>query len=147
VKTAAPSPLPPNFQLGEFGGSNVFFEITSDATYNPDVEVCVRYTETGGIVDGTTTHENDLKMLHLNDVTLLWEDVTNPGPAGPTGNPDTDDDIVCGTVDSFSFFAVAGAGIAIPALPLWSYLVAFSALLATGTWWLRTHRALVAGTS
>ncbi len=75
-----------------------FFDIITTATFDGSVQVCVDYDDTG--IQG---QENTLELGHYlcdinNDCT--WELITDEG------SPDTENNILCGTTDSFSIFAM-----------------------------------------
>ena len=63
--------------------------------FTGDIEVCFDYSN----ASYTAEAEANLQLLHSSDGTN-WVDVTVPG------GPDTENDIICGTVTSFSFFGL-----------------------------------------
>ncbi len=89
VTTTSTGPPPPN----SFSVAGVYYDITTTASVTPPVEVCIHYNEAD--VSG---QESNLKLMHQTETG--WVDITSPG------YPDTTNDIICGTTDSFSFFAV-----------------------------------------
>jgi len=85
---------PPGFELA--GDSTVAaFEITTTAAFSGSVAVCIDYSPLGIL---TETEEMSLKLFHYegND----WVDITKPG------SPDTVNNRICGSVTSFSPFAI-----------------------------------------
>ncbi|HUF49471.1 MAG TPA: PKD domain-containing protein [Longimicrobiales bacterium] len=82
-------PPPSGFRLGS---PKTYFEITTTATFSGPVTVCIDYTGTA------FGNENLLKLLH-GDGSGNWTDVTT--------SRDTQINIICGTVESFSPFLVA----------------------------------------
>ena len=84
-------PLPSEFRFGEPATS---YSIETTATFLGSVEICLDYS---GV---TYADETLLKLLHYDEATSTWEDVT----ILPI---DTVNDIVCGSVTSFSPFVLA----------------------------------------
>lgn len=81
------APIPPaGFKLG---GTNTYLDITTDATFSGEVDVCVTYS--------SDIDESLLRLYHLKN--SEWSDITSPG------YPDTSNNILCGKTDSFSIFA------------------------------------------
>ena len=72
--------------------------IETTATFTGSVEICIDYS---GVSYG---NESNLKLLHFDDVLLVWDDVTT--------SLDTLNDIICGSVTSFSPFLVAESNVA-----------------------------------
>ena len=74
-----------------FGTPPVIFQITTAATFAGEVEVCFDYS-------GMSFHnESSLKLFHSSDGSG-WTDITSFA--------DTENDVICGLVTSFSFFTV-----------------------------------------
>lgn len=88
-------PPPRNFRLGAPPTS---FDIQTGATFTGSVEVCIDYS---GVSYG---NENRLKLLHLDEATGSWVDVTT--------FLDTENDLVCGSVTGLSPFLVAEENVA-----------------------------------
>jgi hypothetical protein len=87
--TSPQGPPPPSgFRLGN---PPVYYEIDTTATYLGNIEVCIDYS---GITYG---NENGLKLTHKKEGEP-WRDVTS--------SLDTQNNIICGIVDSFSLFAI-----------------------------------------
>ena len=85
-------PVPPNFGLGD---PAEYFDVSTTATFDPPAEVCILYQE------WAYADEIQIRLLHLEDDE--WVDVTT--------SLDTDADLVCGSVMSFSPFVIAtGSG-------------------------------------
>lgn len=84
--TTAP-PVPPGFQLG---APPVFFDITTSAAFTGSVGVCLYYPE------AAFADESQVRLLHLEG--SAWFDRTS--------SLDTTANIVCGSVSSFSPFAI-----------------------------------------
>jgi hypothetical protein len=74
-----------------FGAPPVMFDITTTATFEGNVEVCFDYSGMG------FHNESSLKLFHSSDGSD-WIDVTT--------SLDTENDVICGIVTSFSFFGV-----------------------------------------
>jgi len=74
-----------------FGSPPVIYEITTTATFTGQIEVCFDYNNV------SFGNENNLKLFHSPDGTN-WVDITT--------SLDTENDIICGTVTSLSFFGV-----------------------------------------
>ncbi len=81
-------PPPSGFALGN---PAVYYEINTTAIYSGAIEVCIDYS---GI---SYANENNLKLKHKKE-SEPWQDVTS--------SLDTDNDIICGIVDSLSVFAI-----------------------------------------
>jgi hypothetical protein len=88
-------PPPPQFRLGSPPTS---FNIETTAPYTGSIEVCIDYS---GVSYG---NENRLKLLHFDEATNSWEDVTT--------SLDTTNDLICGSVTSLSPFLVAEENVA-----------------------------------
>ena len=86
--TSAGPPAPTQFRLGN---PATFYDITTTSGYESPVTVCLAYS---GV---SYPNEQKLKLMHFSDG---WIDITNPG------YPDMDNQIICGTTPSFSYFAV-----------------------------------------
>lgn len=84
--TSTPPAVPAGFKLSK---GDIYFDITTTATFNGAVEVCVHYTSDVG--------EGGLKFLHEENG--VWVDITT--------TKDMVNNIICGNVTSFSFFMVA----------------------------------------
>ena len=80
--------LPPNFQL-----LGQVYDIGTSALFT-NAQVCFTYDAVGL----SLAQESAIRLFHLEN--NIWADVTD------TGYPDTTNHIVCGTVSSFSPFAV-----------------------------------------
>jgi len=74
-------------------------EASPESHFTPPVTVCVAYKDVDddGIVDGTSLHTNELKLLHALALGENFQDVTTT----------TDGGKVCGQVDQLSPFMVA----------------------------------------
>jgi len=83
-----PDDLPPNFQL-----LGQVYDVGSNAQFT-SAQVCFTYDNAGL----TPAEEAAIQLLHLEN--NAWVNVTD------TGYPDTVNNIVCGTVTSFSPFAI-----------------------------------------
>jgi hypothetical protein len=89
LSTSGSGPEPPaGFQLGD---PATYYDITTTATYNGMIEVCVSYS--GVTFSGPAA---DLKLLHYEDP--LWVDCTT--------FVDTENEVIYGSVSSLSPFAV-----------------------------------------
>jgi len=105
VSSEAPAPTPSGF---EFMGN--YYDITTNATYTQEagaITVCLNYNHAD--IPGCTgfscpTEEQALVIQHWNGT--VWEDVTS--------SRDIDANIICGTVDSLSWFGLARP---VPAIP------------------------------
>jgi hypothetical protein len=90
LTTSSSGPAPPTgFALGN---PPTFYEITTTAVFSGSVTVCVHYT---GI---SFTNESRLKLFHYDSASGNWVNVTT--------SLDTVNDIICGSVTSFSPFAI-----------------------------------------
>jgi plastocyanin len=93
---------PANFEV-----EGQYYNITTTATFTNSVKICLVYN----IPDMTDEQELGLKLLHYNDdvippVEPYWEDTTIPStPSEP--NPNTVNNIICGTTTSLSEFVIA----------------------------------------
>jgi len=92
--------IPSNFSVSAPGYQPPFFDVSTDASVSPPITVCTRYADADddGIVDQSTVHEGDLRMLHNEagtfvDVTTFPVDIVN--------------NVICGQVQSLSDFVVA----------------------------------------
>ena len=83
-----PNDLPPNFQL-----LGQVYDIGTSASFT-SAQVCFSYDDAGL----TPEQESAIQLLHLENNS--WVDVTD------AGYPETTNNVVCGTVTSFSPFAV-----------------------------------------
>ena len=93
------APAPAGFQ---FGDPPVYFNISTSATFDGAVEVCINYT-------GTTFAEGaPIELLH-GDAEGNWTVVTT--------SHDVDNRIICGSVASFSPFIVAERTAPVPTVP------------------------------
>jgi parallel beta-helix repeat protein len=90
IAEAAPVP-PEGFEL-----LGQYFDISTTATYLEPCIVSYNYDDTGL----TAEEERDLELMHWNETTEMWEDVTD------YGYPDIENNIIQGTVDTLSLFAV-----------------------------------------
>lgn len=84
-----PADLPPNFQL-----LGQVYDIGTSASFT-SAQICFSYNDAGL----TAAQEDAIQLLHLENNT--WVDVTDT-----PDYPDTVNNVVCGTVTSFSPFAV-----------------------------------------
>ncbi len=75
-----------------FGDSPVFYDLSTTASYEGTVTVCISYDESDFSVP-----ESELKVLHYNGTS--WDDVTT--------SLDTNANILCGATVSLSPFAIA----------------------------------------
>ena len=80
-------PPPTGFKLGN---PPTYYSISTTAVFNPPVEVCISWAE------GQFNNENNLKLFHLEGTN--WVNVTT--------SLDTASNIICGTANSLSDFAV-----------------------------------------
>ncbi|MEE8155544.1 MAG: SBBP repeat-containing protein [Phycisphaerales bacterium] len=85
--SGAGAPPPTGFKLGS---PPIYYEVTTEATFTGDVEVCIDYS------DLSFGNESALSLFHFEDGE--WVDRTS--------FLDTDNDIICATVSSFSLFAI-----------------------------------------
>ncbi|MBL8109079.1 MAG: hypothetical protein JNJ96_05385 [Anaerolineales bacterium] len=83
-----PVNLPPNLEL-----LGQVYDVGTSASFD-SAQVCFTYDDSGL----TPAQENAIRLFHLENG--VWVDVTD------TGYPDVNNNIVCGTVTSFSPFAV-----------------------------------------
>lgn len=93
------TPPPEGFKLGN---PPVYYSIETTADYTPPIQICIDYS------DIEFGNENKLRLWHRVDtdgdgIGDKWEDSTDPG------YPDTSDNILCGTVESLSEFAMLEA--------------------------------------
>lgn len=98
--TYGPDP-PDNFRVyTPSGGIASYFDIVTTAEFTGAVNICVNYDDTG-MPPG---QELNLRLGHYvcdaNNENCSWEIINNQG------YPDTDNNIICGTTDSFSVFAI-----------------------------------------
>ena len=84
------APVPGALALGS---PPTYFDLSTTATFTGQVEVCIHY----GLID--FTDESSLRLIHEEDG--VWVDRTT--------SLDTVGDVICGSVSSFSLFAVAEA--------------------------------------
>lgn len=100
VTTATELPVgpqsPAGFRIHAPGGSPVYYDITTTAVFEGQVEVCIDYDDSG-IPAGA---EGSLTLQHYNDNAepAIWEDITT--------ELDTVSNRICGLTDSFSLFAL-----------------------------------------
>ncbi|MCA1732225.1 MAG: thrombospondin type 3 repeat-containing protein, partial [Acidobacteria bacterium] len=89
-------PQPPeNTSVLGSGGSPTYYDISTTASFEGTVDICIEYDDTG--VEPTL--EDDLQLEHYDTSTGGWNDVTN-APA------DTVNDTICGTTSSLGIFAI-----------------------------------------
>lgn len=88
LQITSSAPAAPGFLLGD-----TFYDLGTDAVFDC-VTICIDYDEAALPGD-----EADLQLLHYNDATLTWEDITT--------SLDTANDRICGKTTSFSPFALA----------------------------------------
>jgi hypothetical protein len=81
-------PLPTGLRIGN---PPTYYEISTTAEYSGDIEVCIDYT------DISYGNENNLRLFH-DDGQGGWDDITS--------SLDTENNIICGIVSSFSHFVV-----------------------------------------
>ncbi len=94
VTTSGTGALPPSgFKLGQ---PPIYYEISTTATYGGSITICIDYS---GI---SFANENRLKLFHRQDSS--WVNVTT--------SLDTENDIICGTMESLSPFAIFQENIA-----------------------------------
>jgi len=92
---AGPNP-PQGFQLLGLDGTTTYIEITTNGVeFTGEVMITINYDDTGL----STTQEMAITLQHFNDSTELWEDTSNK-------QVDIDNNIVSGTVNEFSLFAL-----------------------------------------
>lgn len=85
--------LPTGFEpVGLDGGEFFFFDVNTDASFTENVEVCVTYDDTGL----TAAEEANLRLRQNVDGTFVDR----------TTSIDTINNIICGTADSLSIWAV-----------------------------------------
>jgi len=115
VTTTTTGPPPPSgFKLG----NNTYLEIDTTALVDPPINLCFDYSGYGI----TGNRETKLKVFHIvllgetmADGTVCaktngcTEDITDPDDSPLNPNPDTVNDIICGTANSLSPFFVAEA--------------------------------------
>ena len=125
VETTTAGPPP---ETGFRLGNNTYIEIHTEADYEPPIRLCFDYSSYGI----TGNRENRLRLYHLvpqdgfmNDGTQCtkpngcWDDITDPDDPPDNPNPDTISDIICGTSNSLSLFAVVeGIEISAPLDPV-----------------------------
>ena len=92
---------PAGFQIFAPGGTRLYYDITTTATFNGPVEVCFEYVDTddGSASDIPAKQEKNLKLLHYDSTTATWVNIT-------TGH-DLVNNRLCGSTPSFSVFAIA----------------------------------------
>jgi len=88
TSTSGPNP-PAGFQLGQ---PPTFYELTTTVVFMPPAEVCIDYSNI------SFGNEANLKLFHYDPNTNAWVDVTT--------SLDTVANIICGSVSSFSPFAI-----------------------------------------
>ena len=81
---------PPGFKLGS---PPVYFDLETTATFTGSVEICFDYS-----VIGYTGPEKNLKLFHFDEAANGYVDVTT--------SLDTEANIICGSVTSFSAFVI-----------------------------------------
>jgi hypothetical protein len=98
-KSAVPGTLPANISVDADESVIVDIVTGNGLAFTPPVTVCVAYKDVDddGIVDGTSLHTNELKLLHALALGENFQDVTTT----------TDGGKVCGQVDQLSPFMVA----------------------------------------
>lgn len=89
------SPDTANFTLGD---PPTYFDIETTATFSGSATVCIDYSGT------SYGNESGLKLLHFNESTGQWEDITT--------STNTESNTICGTTTSFSPFLVAETNVA-----------------------------------
>lgn len=108
VKSNSGPPIPGGYRLVDVGGS-LYWDIDTSAEYDPPITVCIHYDDAA--VQG---NEEDLE---------LWHD-SGSGLINITESLDTDANVICGTVDSLSPFALVEPLNTAPVLSLPGLLVA-----------------------
>jgi hypothetical protein len=93
VHSSEPPEGIPTSAAFEYNGK--YFDVSTTAGFSGNVELCFTYND-GGL---SLTEEENLKLLHFNEATVLWEESTS----API---DTVNNIICGTTTHFSVFAV-----------------------------------------
>jgi len=84
-------PLPTGFELNPL---DTYYDINTTAEYDDSIEICIEYDDTGL----TQVQEEGLMLKHYNEDMDTWEDITT--------SLDTENNIICGETNSFSYFAV-----------------------------------------
>jgi hypothetical protein len=107
VTTVTESPIgpeePAGFRMSAPGGERTYYDITTTATFDGDVKVCINYDdvdENGDPIFVPASREDRLKLFHYDSATATWENITL------AGSPDTENNVLCGLTDSFSLFAI-----------------------------------------
>ena len=89
-------PPPSGFKLGT---PPIYYDISTTASFNPPVEVCINYT---GINFGGK--EENLKLSHFEDTN--GDDISDTWVPLTDSSQDTAENIICGSVASLSPFAI-----------------------------------------
>ena len=92
-------PPPSGFRLLPVG---IYYEINTTATYTGDITICINYDDSGM----TEGQEGALKLKHFDETLGQWVDITDPDEPPDNPNPDTVNNVICGTVSSLSTFGV-----------------------------------------
>jgi hypothetical protein len=99
-ETSSGPPAPSDYGvLTNNKGDGVYYDISTTATFNGDVQVCLSYDDTGLSLGQEKNIELGHFVCDANDQNCVWEIITD------ASYPDTDFNKVCGTTSSFSFFA------------------------------------------
>jgi hypothetical protein len=88
---------PRNFKIFRAGGQPQYFDISTNAVFSGNVEVCIHYDD-ANLSD--PSKEPELELGHYDDETGSWTVITSPG------SPDTANNVICGITTSFSIFAL-----------------------------------------
>ena len=100
VTTVTEAPVgpaaPPSFKILSPGGTPVYYDVTTTATFEGSVRLCIKYDD----ADIDPKKEPRLKLYHYLSDTGRWENIT------AADSPDTTTNTICGVTDSFSVFAI-----------------------------------------
>lgn len=100
VTTVTEAPVgpaaPPNFRILSPGGTPVYYDVTTTATFSGNVRLCINYDDTAI----PANKESRLKLHHYIAASGRWENITE------AGSPDVAANQICGITDSFSIFAI-----------------------------------------
>lgn len=106
VTTVTEVPVGPNpdagFRVWGPGGDPLYYDISTTATFDGSVKVCLQYTDTddGSVTDMPDRIEQKLRLWHRKTATGAWEDITLDG------SHDLMNNTICGITTSFSLFAL-----------------------------------------
>jgi hypothetical protein len=91
--------IPPNFKIDLPGFQPIYFDVSTTATFQSRVQVCLHYQDDGnGHLAGTTIPESQLALIH--QVNGTWD-------ANTASSVDTVNNVVCAMVSSLSPFGFA----------------------------------------